>query len=597
MARLALVLQPCDLADARASRLCRILDFFGIPWEPVTPSRLGDRLARVTDGSECAVLASIKTFGEALGGPAVSALRRAAALYLYADVGDTGEETLSSLWTHRGWFLGAAPRGFVSLKVTETHRQLAGPMAGLQVSARLGETDRVLVRGGGATGPGPAGLVTAAGAPVFVGFQHEGVPAFLCTSPEIVDIDQPVPSGFYDVKDHFSSVVPLVMFLAWAFSGVMWRPRESGACLIIDDPLLKSSYGFCDFRDLRAFMARHGFTTNIAFIPWNWRRTSSEAAEFFRREAAVFSVSIHGCDHVAGEFGVTSVDLLDARARVARTRMEHHRARTGIRHDAIMVFPQGVFSSQCPEVLKRNAFIAAVNTEVTPVDRQHDRTRIRDVWDVAIMRYGAFPVFTRRYLFHGMENFAFDLLLGKPCLIVTHHEFFGDGCAGLVEFLERLSSLNCSLRWRSLGEVIRRACRHRPTGSGAEEEVEMYGNELLIANPSKRAVDLTVRRREGRTDLVAEVQADQSCIPWTMEQNSVVFRQRILPESEPMFRVVYKEYSNRRPLDRSVRFKLSVAARRILSEFRDEYMQKLARSAGQRRWPGYFCRGIQRRTH
>ena len=45
------------------------------------------------------------------------------------------------------------------------------------------------------------------------------------------------------------------------------------------------------------------------------------------------------------------------------------------------------------------------------------------------MRYGDFSIFTRRYAHHGLENFAFDLLLGKACLIVCHHDFFKDGYA------------------------------------------------------------------------------------------------------------------------------------------------------------------------
>src|ERR1051326_5499993 len=56
---------------------------------------------------------------------------------------------------------------------------------------------------------------------------------------------------------------------------------------------------------------------------------------------------------------------------------------TGIRHDPVMVFPQGAFSSACPEVLKRNGFLAAVNTEIAPIDAQNVGTRIKDVWDVA----------------------------------------------------------------------------------------------------------------------------------------------------------------------------------------------------------------------
>ena len=138
------------------------------------------------------------------------------------------------------------------------------------------------------------------------------------------------------------------MFITWAFRDVMWRPHELGACLIIDDPLLKSRYGFCDFPRLRDLCGKHRFTTNIAFIPWNWRRTTRRASEFFRSESDLFSVSVHGCDHVAAEFGATSLDVIDGRARLAQTRMRKHQARTQIQYDPVMVFPQGVFSSHVP---------------------------------------------------------------------------------------------------------------------------------------------------------------------------------------------------------------------------------------------------------
>ena len=345
---------------------------------------------------------------------------------------------------------------------------MAGPMAGLKLSLRLRSEDAVLA---GAPSGGEsmfASVISAGDAPVFVRFQHNGAPVFFCTSSQMVDIDQPVGRGFYDVKDHFCSVVPLVMFIRSMFQDVGWQPQELGACLIIDDPLLKPQYGFCNFAKLRDLMRQHGFTTNIAFIPWNWRRTSSAASDFFSNESGLFSVSIHGCDHTAGEFGATSLEVLNSTAQLAQSRMRDHEARTGIQHDSIMVFPQGVFSSECPEVLKRNGFLAAVNTEIVPVDSQNARTRIRDVWDVAIMTYGSFPIFTRRYAFHGLENFAFDLLLGKPCLIVAHHDFFKDGGAELIELIGKIGALNCSLHWRPLGEVIRRACRRRASVEGCE---------------------------------------------------------------------------------------------------------------------------------
>ena len=65
-------------------------------------------------------------------------------------------------------------------------------------------------------------------------------------------------------------------------------------------------------------------------------------------ESGLFSVSIHGCDHTAGEFGTTSLEVLQRPAELAQSRMRNHQARTGIQHDSVMVFPQGVFSSVMP---------------------------------------------------------------------------------------------------------------------------------------------------------------------------------------------------------------------------------------------------------
>jgi hypothetical protein len=227
----------------------------------------------------------------------------------------------------------------------------------------------------------------------------------------------------------------------------------------------------------------------------------------------------------------------------------------------------------CPEVLRRNDFLAAVNTEIDPVDSPSARTRIRDVWDLAIMTYGNFPIFTRRYAFHGLENFAFDLLLGKPCLIVAHHDSFKDDGAALIEFIEKLKSLNCSLRWRPLGQVIRMACRCRANSAGGED-VEMYGHELIITNPSSQVRDVMIRKRKNQKDLVSEILCDEKPIQWTTETEHLVFGASIESGGEKQFRVVYQEQMPFEKIRRSLRFEAAVAVRRILSEFRDGYLSR-----------------------
>ena len=556
---------------SRELRLGRVLDFFGVPWQEVEASNIGDL---ISSSVEYGVFGSIRTVESILrqwqSADAVGL--RPTAFYAYAD--DDRElcvKALQSLSEDPNLSLQGPPSGISNISVSDKLPDLTGPMAGIKFALQLGSDDSVLT-GVSASGESKfATLISAGDAPVFVRYQHHCAPIFLCTSSRIVDLDQPVKQRFYDVKDHFCSLVPLVMFIKHIFHEIAWRPAELGACLVIDDPLLKPRYGFCNFPKLRDLMQERGFTTNIAFIPWNWRRTSPASSSFFNQESNHFSISIHGCDHTGGEFGTTSIESLHHKAQLARSRMRDHEARTGIHHDSVMIFPQGVFSSESLQVLKRNGFLAAVNTEIAPVDSQNAQTRIRDVWDVAIMRYGSFPIFTRRYSFHGLENFAFDLLLGKPCLIVAHHDNFKDGGAALVELIEKIGALNCHLNWRSLGQVVRRACRRRANGDGVEE-LEMYANELTVDNPLEHPIKVKIRKRKSHDDVPFEILCDDKPIEWASETEHFVFGEYIAPHSEKHYRVVYPEQAKFGNPRRSLRFELAVAGRRFLSEFRDEYV-------------------------
>ena len=553
-------------------RLARILDFFGVPWQTVNVSRLAELEG---DTSELVVFGLAETLATALKGLAgpKQAVAPHAAYYVYTSENlDASERGLQLLCGSADARLQQAPAGNLAVRVGHEFADVAGPMAGIEFSSALRKEDRVLIWPEGKTS-GWETVISAGGRPVFVRLQREGPPVFVCASSHLVDIDQGVGPRFYDVKEHFCSAVPLVMFVRFMFPEVAWSPQELGACLIVDDPLLRPRYGSCNFSVLRDAMRRYGFTTNIAFIPWNWRRTSPRDSELFKNEPGRFSISVHGCDHTEAEFGETSPGVLINKAQLAQSRMRNHEARTGIQYDPVMVFPQGVFSSACPEVLKRAGFLAVVNTEVIPADSCGVETKIRDVWDVAIMRYGSFAIFTRRYAYHGLENFAFDLLLGKPCLIVAHHDFFRNNCAEAIELVQKLQSLNCHLEWRSLAGVIRRACRQRINGLGVKE-VEMFGNELLVHNPCERVLDVEVRKSEKQPALIDQVQCDRTPVMWTSKADHVVYNGIVAADSEREFRVVYRHQGEAVKVNRRLRFELFVASRRILSEFRDDYLSR-----------------------
>lgn len=555
-------------------RLASILDFFAVARQTVQVTEMANAWVEAREHVVFGSLPCISGAFEQEKPLEHDLLQNAAAVYAYPTESlSKNTPALRFLSGNADIDLHEAPAVDLAIRISDELADVAGPMAGLKLSLRLRRGDFVVGDAASRTDGRASTIISAGGAPIFHRFEYSGVPVFLCASSNMVDIDQPVGPGFYDVKSHFASAIPLVMFLRHMFQDEVWHAQESGACLIIDDPLLRLRYGYCDFQRLRDLMLQHAFTTNIAFIPWNWRRTSADAAAFFARESAYFSVSIHGCDHIKDEFGTTSSKILDGRASLAQSRMRSHESRTGIHHDPVMVFPQGVFSSVCPEVLKRNGFLAAVNTEIVPVDDEGARPCVRDLWDVAIKTYEGFPIFTRRYASHGLENFAFDLLLGKPCLIVSHHDFFKDGGGELVELIEKLRSLNCTLQWRPLGEVIRRACRRR-AAAGEVEDVEMYGKELYIHNRFSREKELRVRKRESHSDLVVEILSDGKPVTWSAEGDQIVFGHRMQPNSEIRFEVVYRPSTDLGTADRSVRFELSVAARRLLCEFRDGYLSE-----------------------
>ena len=206
------------------------------------------------------------------------------------------------------------------------------------------------------------------------------------------------------------------------------------ASIIIDDPLLRENYGFLNYRKLLSLMDKHNFVTTIAFIPWNYNRTDERIAALFKQRPDKFSLCVHGCDHTNGEFGKSDPNYLDNKVKLATARMIEHEKRTGIPFDRVMVFPQGIFSNEALEALKRSNFLAAVNTDALPVSG-----RITS----------SFPFFLR----YKPEDLP-DCVPG-PTFIVLHHDYFKNGYERLTDFVDKLNAQSKNIKWGSLGNIIR----------------------------------------------------------------------------------------------------------------------------------------------
>ena len=559
--------------------LTALLDSFGIPWKIVNPGEMtgGSTSSDSESVDSFCILSSAPCMAEALQSNADSDvalpawMTNASSVYVHGFQATPLCKSLVRILTNS---VDAGIRkpsaSDVVLSVTRDFPEMCGPMSGLQVPVKLAEEDFCFEM------PqhfeGQRSIVTANCGEMFLSVLCSGVRFFLNAGSGTIDINSPAKS-YFDVKKHFCSAVPLVMYLKWAFADICWSGAETLACLVVDDPLLKPRYGFLRFSEALELMDSHNFTTTIAFIPWNWRRTNRKTVRQFKLRTDRLSLCVHGCDHSGGEFAARSTALLNRRIKTASQRMELLSQRTSLQHDRIMVFPQGAFAPEAGRALKLSGFVASVNTEVAPSGDAQNDTKIGDLWDVAIMKYGTFPIFTRRYLTHGLENFAFDAILGKPCLMVAHHEVFKDQGRELMEFIDRLNSLKWNLRWCSLGDAIIHSFKVRSCAGGMQA-IQMYAEHLVLENPSTESRDVLALKEESDPDCVKAVVVNQKIITHAYEGKHLQFRVMMPPGEKAEVRVHYFDKLDLDENGDGMAYSMRIGIRRHLSEFRDNYVSQ-----------------------
>jgi hypothetical protein len=568
-----------EMLSSSERNLTTLLEFFGIPWKAVSLEEVAREYTGPEGGSadKFCILSSAPGMAAALQGTVGSDavlpawMLNASSVYIYGF-----QETPACSGLLR--FLVNAVDGEVRkpvapaarMFVTSDFPKICGPLSGLQVPVKLTEKDRcfdVHPQTGGWQS-----IITADCGEMFISVIRSGVRFFLNASAEIIDINSPATT-YFDVKEHFCDAVPVAMYFRWAFADDCWTAAETRGCLIVDDPTLTPRYGFLRFRDTLQLMEAHNFTTSIAFIPWNWRRTNRETVRQFQQHTDRLSLCVHGCDHSAGEFGARSTAVLNRRIKTANQRMEWLSKKTSLQHDNIMVFPQGAFSPEAGRALKLNGFVAAANTEVAPSGGAQNDTRIADLWNIAIMKYGSFPIFTRRYLTHGIENFAFDALLGKPCLMVAHHEVFKDRGRELMEFIGRLNSLKWNLRWCSLGDTITHSFNIRK-GAAGMRAIQMFAEQLVIENPSPEAREVVVMKEESDPECVKAVMVNQKTIDHAFDGHHLRFKVAIPPGKRTEIRIIYEDKLDLGPENDGLAYRIKIGVRRHLSELRDNYVSQ-----------------------
>ena len=452
--------------------------------------------------------------------------------------------------------------------VDATSREICKQFAGLDFEIAASETNFAFIE---QSGQGSCrSLIRIAQRPLFACLKQRGARVFVLACGQIADLEMLVPRKTSRMH-FFSALVPLMMFIGCASGDGCWHNDKPMACFIVDDPLLRKQYGFLDYQKLSELMDRDRFSTSIAFIPWNYRRSDPRVAELLSSRPLAYSLCIHGCDHARGEFGSTDDAFLRGRARQAFEWMSLHRTLYGVDFDDVMVFPQGIFSTAAMNALQSCGYLAAVNSTPYPTDAE-DGLTLGELLEVAVTRFSGLPLFTRRYP-QNVPDLAFDLFLGKPALLVEHHGFFRDGYKALARAVEKVYALDEGLQWSSLASACSHACLKRVIPDGTVH-VRFFTRRFSLRNSSERPQTYVLIRHASPRQQPRALLINSHPVDISFESDCVKAQISLEPGEIATVKVIQGE--TQPPLTHRGPHLLSRARafiRRNLSEFRDNYVQ------------------------
>lgn len=427
----------------------------------------------------------------------------------------------------------------------------------------------VLVAKGDDTTP----IITVCAGPTFLCVQVGACDLFVSTVSEIPDCHQRVASED-EIELHYDWLLPTLLFVRAACGNFCWRGGWKAARLIIDDPVLRRTYGMLDFSRLFESMRQHRYATSLAYIPWNHSRTSRGGASFFAQESDRFSICVHGCDHTGNEYGGGDANYLEHQSLLAIQRMRRHQERTGLSFEPIMVFPQGRFTTACFRGLRSSGFLAAVNSTRFPLDRDAAPISLCELLMPTFDRAYCFPVFHRHYVKSAFP-FLLDLFLGRPAFMVEHHGFFQNGFPSLEEVADRLNEAEPDLVWGSLAQSVERTCWKRAL-TQEKWEVRFFTDTFSLKNNSQQQLSYRLLKEEADNESLASLAVNGRLVPISRHDRCISIETTLLPGESARIQLQRTKTPPSTLVRNGIVYGGKVLLRRALCEFRDEIVVKYA---------------------
>jgi hypothetical protein len=416
----------------------------------------------------------------------------------------------------------------------------------------------------------------------FVYCTMPGTGMYVWSTTQVFDMERPLLAEL-EFEEAADAYVPGILFLREAYGRRCWHSPEIGAGLVIDDPLLVPKYGLLDFRRLLASARDHRYHVTLAFIPWNHRRTSPERARWFLEHSDCFSVCAHGCDHNRNEFSSDDYDDLLHRNFTARERMEVHEKVTGMPCEPVMVCPQEQYSLKGIQAFADSRqFLGLINTGCIPRKMTEPSITGADLLRPAQDAFFGFPVFKRHY-WKDISAFAMAVFLGKPAILVEHHEFFAGGPGGAEEFVQGLRKIAPQATWGPLSEMTNRTRWERELGPD-KREIRFFTTQVEFDHQDAAPVEYKFRKRLPSGVPLERVTINGKEVETTRDDQDVVFHWKAESQTTVAVKINITPVRPSQSHRRSLKYRSAVASRRALSEFRDAVIARnrpLLRSASK----------------
>lgn len=375
----------------------------------------------------------------------------------------------------------------------------------------------------------------------------------------------------------FPPIAPVFMFVRYSAGARGWHRTAHYANLTIDDAWLTEPYGNLNFQALLAEMQRANFHTTIAFIPWNFDRSTPDVVALVRSHPERFSISVHGNNHNHQEFYAYTAKPLSGQIddiKQAIARMERFKALTGIPYDRVMVWPhEQVPPADTLAALKAYDFLANVDAQIIPLDEKALADPLFP-WHSDTLDSANFLTIKRLPLPASLleSRIAINAFLGNPNLFYVHQEFFAGGSSAFNDIATLVNQIAPDVQWESLGNIAKNLSRVRKRDDG-QYDVEVYSSQAQVENSEPHAVTFYVAKEESFSPPVKSLIVNGRPHSYERLGSGLFFKVTVGAKESVQIVMAYENDLNVPSIDIE-KSSFRVNAIRRLSDFRDMWVSR-----------------------